>query len=144
MPCHCEPPPRHFGGAAISSSKKQRRLNIHLTPDGNRRVYLGEIWGYPMPTEADTCRTYIVPNLHTSGWDDDHITEQMVLTRGRIVPIGDRHIRKEGLRPECDGLVVSTEFPVCELNQKKTLPETGGGIGCVVTECLDKAFKGEL
>ena len=38
-----------------------------------------------MPTEADTCRTYIVPNLHTSGWDDEYITEQMVLTRGRML-----------------------------------------------------------
>lgn len=53
-----------------------------------------------MPTEADTCRTYIVPNLHTAGWEDEYITEQMVLTRGRIVPIGDRHIRKEALRPD--------------------------------------------
>lgn len=23
-----------------------------------------------MPTEADTCRTYIVSNLHTAGWED--------------------------------------------------------------------------
>lgn len=23
-----------------------------------------------MPTEADTCRTYIVPNLHAAGWDE--------------------------------------------------------------------------
>jgi type I restriction enzyme R subunit len=53
-----------------------------------------------MPNEADTCRTYIVPNLHTSGWEDEYITEQMVLTRGRIVPLGDRHLRKEGLRPD--------------------------------------------
>ncbi|MBK6793675.1 MAG: DEAD/DEAH box helicase family protein [Anaerolineales bacterium] len=53
-----------------------------------------------MPTEADTCRTYIVPKLHTAGWEDEYISEQMVLTRGRIVPIGDRHIRKEGLRPD--------------------------------------------
>jgi type I restriction enzyme S subunit len=28
--------------------------------------------------------------------------------------------------PECDGLVVSTEFPVFELNQEKILPETMG------------------
>ncbi len=37
-----------------------------------------------MPTEADTCRTYIVPKLYASGWEDEYITEQMVLTRGRI------------------------------------------------------------
>jgi type I restriction enzyme, R subunit len=45
--------------------------------------------------EADTCRTYILPKLKTSGWEDDYFTEQMVLTPGRIVPIGDRHTRKE-------------------------------------------------
>ena len=38
-----------------------------------------------MKTAADTCRTYIVPKLHTAGWDDEYITEEMVLTRGRIV-----------------------------------------------------------
>lgn len=45
-------------------------------------------WGKPMPTEADTCRAYIVPNLHTSGWEDEYISEQMVLTPGRIVSEG--------------------------------------------------------
>jgi type I restriction enzyme, R subunit len=50
-----------------------------------------------MSNEADTCRTYIVPKLHASGWEDDFITEQMVLSPGRIVPIGDRHTRKEEL-----------------------------------------------
>ncbi len=48
--------------------------------------------------EADTCRTYIVPKLKSAGWEDETITEQLVLTPGRIVPIGDRHTRKEGLR----------------------------------------------
>jgi type I restriction enzyme, R subunit len=38
-----------------------------------------------MSNEADTCRTYIVPKLHASGWEDDFITEQTVLTYGRIV-----------------------------------------------------------
>ena len=38
--------------------------------------------------EADTCRTYILQNLHNAGWEDDYITEQLVLTPGRIVPVG--------------------------------------------------------
>ncbi len=29
-----------------------------------------------MPTEADTCRTYILPKLHAAGWEDDFIGEQ--------------------------------------------------------------------
>jgi type I restriction enzyme, R subunit len=38
-----------------------------------------------MPTEADTCRTYILPKLHAAGWEDDFITEQRVIAPGRIV-----------------------------------------------------------
>jgi hypothetical protein len=29
-----------------------------------------------MSKEADTCRTYIVPKLHASGWEDDFIVLQ--------------------------------------------------------------------
>jgi len=50
--------------------------------------------------EADTCRTYVLPKLKSAGWEDETITEQLVLTPGRIVPTGDRHIRKEGLHPD--------------------------------------------
>jgi hypothetical protein len=35
--------------------------------------------------EADTCRTYVLPNLKSAGWEDGTITEQMVLTPERIV-----------------------------------------------------------
>lgn len=38
--------------------------------------------------EADTCRTYVLPKLKSAGWDNEMITKQMVLTPGRIVPIG--------------------------------------------------------
>ena len=41
--------------------------------------------------EADTCRTYVLPKLKSAGWEDDFITEQLVLTPGRIVPIGDSY-----------------------------------------------------
>ena len=54
-----------------------------------------------MPSEADTCRTYILPKLHAAGWEDDFIREQLVLTPGRVVPFGEKkHHRKEGLRPD--------------------------------------------
>ena len=36
-----------------------------------------------MHNEADTCRTYVVPNLKTARWDDDYIVEQILLTPGR-------------------------------------------------------------
>jgi hypothetical protein len=31
--------------------------------------------------EADTCWTYIVPNLKSAGWEDETISEQLVLTQ---------------------------------------------------------------
>jgi hypothetical protein len=37
---------------------------------------------------ADTCRTYILPKLKISGWEDEYITGQLVLKCERIVPIG--------------------------------------------------------
>ncbi len=39
--------------------------------------------------EADTCRTYVLPKLKSAGWEDEYISEQMVMTPGRIVPIGN-------------------------------------------------------
>lgn len=39
--------------------------------------------------KADTCRTYVLPNLKSAGWEDEAISEQMVLTPGRIVPVGE-------------------------------------------------------
>lgn len=53
-----------------------------------------------MPTEADTCRTYVVPKLHTAGWDDDQIREQVTFTDGRIVPIGGKATRKNQKRAD--------------------------------------------
>ena len=53
-----------------------------------------------MPTEADTCRTYIVPKLHAAGWEDDAIAEQRVIAPGRIVPAGQGHIRQNKRRPD--------------------------------------------
>ena len=50
--------------------------------------------------EADTCRTYVLPWLKPAGWEHEYISRQMVLRPGRIVPIGDRHTRKEGLCPD--------------------------------------------
>ena len=37
-----------------------------------------------MPTEADTCRTYVTPRLHAAGWTDEQIAEQRTFTDGRI------------------------------------------------------------
>ncbi|MBI5944192.1 MAG: DEAD/DEAH box helicase family protein [Chloroflexi bacterium] len=80
-----------------------------------------------MTTEADTCRTYIVPKLSTAGWGDEYISEQMVLTRGRIVPIGNRHIRKEGLRPDYV-LFIRQNIPIAVVEAKAEYKSPGAGL----------------
>src|SRR5260221_10938427 len=36
--------------------------------------------GCAMPSEADTCRQYVVPKLYAAGWTDDQIAEQRTFT----------------------------------------------------------------
>ena len=67
--------------------------------------------------EADTCRTYILPKLKSAGWEDEYISEQMVLTPGRIVSIGDRHTRKDGLRPDYT-LFIRQNIPIAVVEAK--------------------------
>ena len=45
-----------------------------------------------MPTEADTCRKFVVPKLQAAGWDNEpfSIAEQRTITDGRIVPVGNK------------------------------------------------------
>ena len=49
-----------------------------------------------MPTEADTCRMYVVPLLQAAGWDAEpcSIAEQRSITDGRIIPVGQRFVRR--------------------------------------------------
>ena len=77
--------------------------------------------------EADTCRTYILPKLKSSAWDDDAITEQMVLTPGRIVPIGDRYTRKDGLRPDYV-LFIRQNIPIAVVEAKADYKNAGDGL----------------
>jgi type I restriction enzyme, R subunit len=77
--------------------------------------------------EADTCRTYILPKLHTAGWEDDYITEQLVLTPGRIVPVGEKHIRRDGLRPDYV-LFIRRNIPIAVLEAKADYKQAGDGL----------------
>jgi hypothetical protein len=49
-----------------------------------------------MPTEADTCRKFVVPKLQAAGWDTEpySIAEQRTITDGRIVAVGKGFIRR--------------------------------------------------
>jgi integrase len=66
-----------------------------------------------MPTEADTCRTDVVPRLQAAGWDDEphSIAEQRTITDGRIVPIGKGFIRRAPKRVDYL-LRYTTDFPL--------------------------------
>lgn len=41
-----------------------------------------------MPTETDTCRTYVVPKLYDAGWREEQIAEQRTFTDGHILVEG--------------------------------------------------------
>ena len=49
-----------------------------------------------MPTEADTCRTYVLPALYAAGWTDDQIREQVSFTPGRIIVAAGKVRRGRG------------------------------------------------
>lgn len=55
-----------------------------------------------MPTEADTCRKYVVPLLQAAGWENDphSIAEQRTITDGRIIPVGKGFKRKKPKRAD--------------------------------------------
>jgi len=53
-----------------------------------------------MPTEADTCRKYILPKLYSAGWNDDQINEQRTFTDGRIIVAGTKVSRQPQKRAD--------------------------------------------
>lgn len=74
-----------------------------------------------MPTEADTCRKFVVPKLQAAGWDNEprSIAEQRTITDGRVVPVGKGFIRKPPKR--VDYLLRYTrDFPLAVVEAKAT------------------------
>lgn len=72
-----------------------------------------------MPTEADTCRKFVVPKLLAAGWDNEphSIAEQRTITDGRIIPAGKGFIRKPPKR--VDYLLRYTrDFPLAVVEAK--------------------------
>ncbi len=51
-------------------------------------------------TEADTCRTYVLPKLYAAGWTDDQIREQRTFTDGCIVAAGKKVRRRKQKRAD--------------------------------------------
>jgi type I restriction enzyme R subunit len=53
-----------------------------------------------MGSEADTCRTLVLPKLYAAGWTDEQLAEQRTYTAGRIVPKGQGGFRKKPKRTD--------------------------------------------
>src|SRR5258706_13097580 len=59
--------------------------------------------GCAMPSEADTCRQYVVPKLYDAGWTNDQIAEQRTFTDGRILVAG--RVARRGKAKRTDHLL---------------------------------------
>jgi type I restriction enzyme, R subunit len=92
-------------------------------------VRLGEAMGFPMTTEADTCRKYVLPKLVQAGWDEDprSFTEQKTFTDGRIVLVGDKVKRRPQKR--ADYLLRYTrDFTIAVVEAKAEYKTPGQGL----------------
>ena len=79
-------------------------------------------------SEADTCRQYVVPKLYAAGWADDFIREQMYITDGRIVPLGQKkYRRKERLRPDYV-LFLRQNYPIAVVEAKAEYKRPSEGL----------------
>ncbi len=72
--------------------------------------------------EADICRTYVLPKLKSAGWEDDFISEQMVLTAG---PSGSYELQFAGgeeLRPFFGWTLISCLKGTLSLSEANGMP----------------------
>lgn len=79
------------------------------------------------PTEADTCRDYVLPRLKEAGWDDSQIVEQYRITDGRIVSVGKRHRRINPLRADYV-LEYRPGLPIAVVEAKRSYAIAGKGL----------------
>jgi type I restriction enzyme R subunit len=82
-----------------------------------------------MPTEADTCRKWVVPKLQAAGWDNDpySIAEQRTITDGRIVPRGQGFLRKPPKRVDYL-LRYRRDFPLAVVEAKAAYKTAFDGV----------------
>ena len=80
-----------------------------------------------MPTEADTCRTYVLPALYRAGWTDEQIREQVTFTPGRIIVAGGKVHR--GKRKRLDYMLsFQPDLPLALVEAKAELKLPGDGL----------------
>src|SRR3989442_908840 len=78
-------------------------------------------------SEADTCRTYVIPKLYAAGWTDDQISEQKTFTDGRIVVAGSKVIRKPQKRADYL-LRYRRDFAIAVVEAKSEYKKAGDGL----------------
>jgi type I restriction enzyme, R subunit len=77
-------------------------------------------------TEADTCRTHVLPALYGAGWADDQIAEQYFFTDGRLIVSG-RGTRR-GKRKFADYLLRFTpDLPLAVVEAKAEYKRAAAG-----------------
>jgi type I restriction enzyme, R subunit len=94
-----------------------------------------------LPTEADTCRTYVLPALYKAGWTDDQISEQLTFTPGRIIVAGGTV--KRGPRKRLDYLLsYNRDRPIAVVEAKAEYKLPGDGLQQVkeYAQTLDLLF----
>jgi type I restriction enzyme R subunit len=94
-----------------------------------------------MPTEADTCRTYVLPALYGADWSDEQIREQVSFTPGRIIVAGGT-VRR-GSRKRVDYLLSylrDRPLAVVEAKSEYRLPSDGLQQAKTYAEMLDLKF----
>ena len=78
-------------------------------------------------TEADTCRTHVLPALYGAGWDDDQIAEQCFFTDGRLIVSG-RGARR-GKRKFADYLLrYRPDLPIAVVEAKVSYKKAADGL----------------
>jgi type I restriction enzyme R subunit len=82
-----------------------------------------------MPSEADTCRKFVVPKLQAVGWDNEpySIAEQRTITDGRIVPVGKGFIRRPPKRVDYL-LRYRRDFPLAVVEAKAEYKTAADGL----------------
>jgi type I restriction enzyme, R subunit len=82
-----------------------------------------------MPTEADTCRKFVVPKLQAAGWDNEpySIAEQRTITDGRIVPVGKGFVRRPSKRVDYL-LRYRRDFPLAVVEAKPEYKTAADGL----------------
>lgn len=80
-----------------------------------------------MITEADTCRKYVLPKLYDAGWTDNQISEQKYFTDGRIIVVGNKHIRKPGKKADYI-LRYKSDYPIAVIEAKAAYKKPSDGL----------------